>query len=114
MTQVQDPARAQARIQKQLDRIAWLRGSGPNPFDYDRWNDRTVEVLTALFGADSPEVVRYNDATGIRGRLPGVRGQAENMTLNIHGQWGIRGRLERGEAVLQGLIAELGKAAPAS
>lgn len=111
MTQVKDPARAQARIQKQLDQIAWLRGTGPNPFDYDRWNDRTLEVLTALFGPDSSQVARYDEATGIRGRLPGVRGQAENMTLNIHGQWGILGRLERAEVALQGFIEELGRGA---
>ena len=29
------------------------------------------------------------------------------MTLNIHGQWGILGRLERAEAVLKSLIASL-------
>ena len=31
-------------------------------------------------------------------RVAGVRGNAANMTLNIHGQWGILERLERAEA----------------
>ncbi len=29
------------------------------------------------------------------------------MTLNIHGQWGILGRLQRGEQVLNDLAASL-------
>ena len=103
--------RARARLDEQLARIAWLRGTGPNPFDYNQWDDRTVEVLRATYGDASPELVRYYEAAGNRGRLPGVRGQAENMTLNIHGQWGILGRLERAEVVLRDLVAAF--AAPA-
>jgi len=102
-----DPARARERIERQLSAIGRLRGSGPNPFDYNQWDARTVEVLTAVYGADSPQLMRYHDAAGIRGRLPGVRGQAENMTLNIHGQWGILGRIDRAEAVLRDLAAAL-------
>ena len=108
MTAVSDPTRVRARLEQQLARLTWLRGTGPNPFEYNQWDDRTVEVLTAIYGADSPELERYAEAAGTRGRLPGVRGQAENMTLNIHGQWGIRGRLDRAEAVLKELIAALG------
>jgi hypothetical protein len=93
-----------SHLQAQLDRISWLRGTGPNPFEYGQWDARTAEVLTALYGADSDELERYDAASGIRGRLPGVRGQAENMTLNIHGPWGILGRLERAEALLKELI----------
>lgn len=104
---VKDPARAKQRIEQQLQRIYWLRGSGPNPFDYDQWNARTMEILEALFGKDSPEMERYEEAVNTRGRLPGVRGQAENMTLNIHGQWGIRNRLDRAEAVLRDLANSL-------
>ena len=107
MTSVSDPARARARIQAQIDSIGRLRGSGPNPFDYDLWNSRTVEVLKAIYGDESPEVRAYFEAAGERGRLPGVRGQAENMTLNIHGPWGILARLKRGEAVLAGLVSNL-------
>lgn len=107
MTEVSNPERARLRIQGQVDRIGRLRGSGPNPFDYDLWDDRTLEVLTATFGDGSPEVGRYLDAAGKHGRLPGVRGQAENMTLNIHGPWGIRARLDRAEVVLNDLIRSL-------
>ena len=102
-----DPARARAHLQQQLQRIARLRGSGPNPFDYNTWAARTGELLADIYGAESAELARYDDASGVRGRLPGVRGQAENMTLNIHGQWGILGRLERAEAVLRDLVAAL-------
>lgn len=88
-----------------MDRIGWLRGTGPNPFEYNQWDDRTTEILEALFGPSSPEANRYRQAAGTRGRLPGVRGQAENMTLNIHGPWGIHARLQRAELALQSIIA---------
>ncbi|MBK9344083.1 MAG: hypothetical protein IPN07_13880 [Dehalococcoidia bacterium] len=107
MTSVSDPARARDRIQSQIDSIGRLRGSGPNPFDYDLWNSRTLEVLGAVYGQDSAEMHRYMAEAGERGRLPGVRGQAENMTLNIHGPWGILKRLERAEAVLADLVRSL-------
>jgi len=108
MAAVKDRARARAAIDKQAARIPWLRGTGPNPFEYTLWDARTEEVLADVFGAGSPELGRYHAAAGTRGRLPGVRGQAENMTLNIHGQWGILGRLERAESVLRELAASLG------
>lgn len=107
MDHVTNPSRGRERIEAQIEKIGRLRGSGPNPFDYYQWDARTVEVLNSIFGADSPELARYYQAAGIRGRLPGVRGQAENMTLNIHGQWGILGRLERAEALLRELAGSL-------
>ena len=107
MTDVSNPARARERLQHQLNAIGRLRGGGPNPFDYDLWDDRTVEVIKAIYGDGSPELQRYWEAAGKRGRLPGVRGQAENMTLNIHGPWGIHSRLHRAEAVLGDLIRSL-------
>ena len=103
----QDPARMRARIEDQITLIGRLRGTGPNPFEYNQWDDRTLEILQASFGADSNEVAQYLAASGTRGRLPGVRGQAENMTLNIHGQWGILGRLERAEKVLREITGKL-------
>lgn len=102
-----NPALARERLSAQLAGIGRLRGSGPNPFDYTIWDERTVEILGATFGEDSPELAKYHEAADVRGRLPGVRGQAENMTLNIHGQWGILARLQRAEVVLNGLIASL-------
>lgn len=108
MTTVSNPALARQRIQGQIDQIGRLRGGGPNPFDYDLWDSRTVEVLRATYGADAAELDQYFEAAGVRGRLPGVRGQAENMTLNIHGPWGILARLGRAEALLNEFVAKLG------
>ena len=107
MTEVANAARAKERLEQQITRIGWLRGTGPNPIDYDEWDSRTNELLAATFGPESDEVVRYTEAVGKRGRLPGVRGDAGNMTLNIHGQWGILGRLERAEALLNEFAAAL-------
>ena len=104
---VNDPQRARAAIDKQIHRIAWLRGTGPNPLDYTLWDERTEEVLRDVYGEESAEIGRYREACGKRGRLPGVRGQAENMTLNIHGPWGILGRLERAEVVLRDVAKRL-------
>ncbi len=100
-------ASARTLLEAQLRHMARLRGSGPNPFDYTLWEQRTVELIAGIWGLESAELQRFHDASEIRGRLPGVRGQAENMTLNIHGQWGILGRLDRGEAVLRELVASL-------
>ena len=94
-----------ARIEAQIALIPRLRGTGPNPFDYDQWDARTAEILTAAFGADSDEVARYQRVVGEPGRVAGVRGNAGNMTLNIHGQWGILERLERAESLLRELAA---------
>lgn len=108
MAEVTNPSRAKERLDSQLSRIGWLRGTGPNPIDYDEWDARTGELLAATYGQDSDEVARYGEAVGKRGRLPGVRGDADNMTLNIHGQWGILGRLDRAEALLSEFAAALG------
>ncbi len=103
-----DGARGKAALEAHTGQIAWLRGTGPNPFDYTIWDSRTVELLTNVFGPDSAELRAYAEASGTPGRLPGVRGQAENMTLNIHGPWGILARLERAEGVLAHIVKRLG------
>lgn len=104
---VRNPERARSLLEDQVNRIGRLRGSGPNPFDYDRWQSRTMELVEHIFGEDSEEAIRYYEAAGVRGRLPGVRGEAENMTLNIHGPWGILARLNRAEVVLKDLLKQL-------
>lgn len=104
---LKDATRARAALDHQIGRIAWLRGTGPNPFEYGLWDERTQALLEEIFGPDSAEVARYQEAAGKRGRLPGVRGQGDNMTLNIHGPWGILARLDRGEKVLLDLAATL-------
>ncbi|MFN0144895.1 MAG: hypothetical protein ACKVT1_00175 [Dehalococcoidia bacterium] len=108
MVEVKNPERAKATIEAQVAKIAWLRGTGPNPFEYGLWDERTREIVDALFGEQSDQRLRYDQAAGKRGRLPGVRGEAEDMTLNIHGQWGILGRLERAEALLNEFARKLG------
>ena len=107
MANAANPARSKALLQQQLDRIPRLRGTGPNPFDYDMWEARTEEIVTAAFGEASDEHTRYQEQVGKRGRLPGVRGPAENMTLNIHGQWGILNRLGRAETLLKEFTGKL-------
>lgn len=108
MAHVPNPARAKALLEQQVNGIARLRGTGPNPFDYDIWESRTEELVAAAFGDPSEELARYQEQVGKRGRLPGVRGPAENMTLNIHGPWGILGRLGRAEPLLKELVTKLG------
>jgi hypothetical protein len=108
-----DRDRAANAIERQLRGMFWLRGTGPNPFDYGIWDERTRELLDSLFGQGSDIVARYEAAAGTRGRLPGVRGQDDNMTLNIHGPWGIRARLDRSEVVLRDILASLTSPAPA-
>lgn len=98
---------ARRHLEGQLAQIARLRGGGPNPFDYYQWDARTQEVLVSIYGEGSPELQAYYQAAVVRGRLPGVHGQAENMTLNIHGDWGILARLERAESVLRSLLRDL-------
>lgn len=98
---------ARQALEAQIREIGWLRGTGPNPFEYGIWDERTRELLENVWGAESAEVGRYEEAAGKRGRLPGVRGQAENMTLNIHGPWGILSRLGRAEPILRELAASL-------
>jgi hypothetical protein len=100
-------AHAREHLEELLAQIARLRGGGPNPFDYYQWDARAQELLVAIYGEGSAEVQGYYEAAGVRGRLPGVRGQAENMTLNIHGDWGIRARLTRAETLLKSLVAGL-------
>ncbi|HEY8490564.1 MAG TPA: hypothetical protein VIO14_06190 [Dehalococcoidia bacterium] len=106
-----DRREARDRIQQLIDRIAWLRATGPNPFDYYQWADEVWFVCTDIFGEESEEVRRLFQAVGQRGRTLDQRGIGENMTLGLHGAWGIWARLERGEAVLRELVRQLEGAA---
>lgn len=108
---VRNPTRGRELLQRQCDRIHWLRGTGPDPFQYNRWDDRNRELIEAIFGLDSRQLAEYQDQVGRTGRYRGVRGDAENMTLNQHGPWGILARLGRAEMLLAGYIASLGDTA---
>ncbi len=103
---VRDKARDLLAGSKQ--RIARLRATGPNPFDYWLWADETTQVLETVFGNDAEEPRRFGDIVYARGRTPEQRGSLDSMTLGIHGEWGIRSRLNRAEALLEQIIAGLG------
>ena len=91
------------RIRRQLERLAHLRGLGPVASDHARWIDQTRYLLTTIFGESSTEADSFLQAVGT---MPAHRQeQASAFSLSLDGHWGIRARLERGEAVLRGILA---------
>jgi hypothetical protein len=92
---------ARRSIEQQLERIAYLRATGPNPFDYWIWADYTESIVVQTYGGDSAEALAFKDAVSERGRTSDQRGIAGNMTLGLHGEWGIWSRLDRAQSVLQ-------------
>jgi hypothetical protein len=99
--------RAQERLVGLTRRIKRLRGTGPNPFDYWIWADETRAVLEMVFGIDSDAARAFSEIVGTRGRTPEQRGQLDNMTLNLHGEWGIWARLDRCESLLTAILARM-------
>ncbi len=102
---MQEAARDRARelVVDATQKIQRLRAMGPNPFDYWLWADETVQRLDAIFGTGAPESAGFAEIVYERGRTRDQRGAFDNMTLGIHGPWGIRARLDRAEAYLTGL-----------
>jgi hypothetical protein len=92
-------------LEKALRHIARLRATGPNPFDYFQWADETTNVLTALYGPESDELKAFRLAVADRGRTVDQRGILDNMTLGLHGDWGIWARLDRAEQVMREILA---------
>jgi hypothetical protein len=88
-------------VQAQLKRVAYLLATGPNPFDYWVWADQTEAMLTQAFGDASDEASSFRAAVSERGRTSDQRGLLGDMTLGLHGEWGIWARLGRGRAVLE-------------
>jgi hypothetical protein len=107
MTNATVTDRAKERLTGLTRRIKRLRGTGPNPFDYWIWADETRAVIEMIFSIDSPEARSFSEIVGTRGRTPDQRGQQDNMTLNIHGEWGIWARLDRCEALLDDILKRL-------
>jgi hypothetical protein len=97
--------RARGTIQEQLRRIAWLRATGPNPFEYFIWADTTEAIVRQIFGATSPEATVFGEAVYRRGRTIDQRGLFDNMTLGLHGEWGIWARLDRAQGVLEQILS---------
>ena len=93
------------RIRRQLERLAHLRGLGPTPDDHARWLDQTRYLLISIFGESSSEADGFLEAVGA---TPADR-EKQTFTLNLprEGSWGIRARLERGEAVLREILGRL-------
>ena len=110
------PEASSERVREYLDqiqaRLAYLRGTGPNPFDYFLWADESTTILHGLFGDDAAEVTGFREAVASSGRTAETRGILGNMTLGLHGEWGIWARLERAEAVLRLIRTGLSQAAP--
>ncbi len=107
MVQQSTAERARSRLAGLTERIARLRATGPNPFDYWIWADETRAVLEAVFGIDSIQAAAFYEAVGASGRTPDARGQEDNMTLGLHGEWGIWARLDRAEAVLTDIVSKM-------
>lgn len=103
--------RSQQYLTQQLQRIAYLRATGPNPFDYFQWADETSNIVTELFGAESDQLKAIRLAVAESGRTVDQRGIVDNMTLGLHGEWGIWSRLDRAEHVLRQILG-LGPAEP--
>jgi hypothetical protein len=107
---MQDAVRDKAHqaVTGAIENIQRLRGTGPHPFDFWLWADETTQLLETIFGQGAPEADGFATIVYERGRTRDQRGAADNMTLGIHGEWGIRARLSRAGAYLQQLNARLG------
>lgn len=110
---MQDTTRVKAldTIEAALQRIQRLRATGPNPFDYWIWADETGQALETIFGDGAAEPLMFTQIVSERGRTVDQRGSFDSMTLGIHGEWGIRARLERAEVLLRATGARLGAGA---
>ncbi|MGI8549697.1 MAG: hypothetical protein ACR2PL_02705 [Dehalococcoidia bacterium] len=97
--------RGQRSIRAQLDRIPYLRATGPNPFDYFLWADHTSAIVRQVFGAAAQESVAFEEAVRESGRTIDQRGIFDNMTLGLHGEWGIWARLDRAQGILEQILA---------
>lgn len=104
MAELATAERKKVRLNGLLTRLARLRGTGPNPFDYWIWADETRAVLGVLFGAESAEARDFAEIVLDRGRMVETRGNLDNMTLGLHGEWGIWARLDRAEMLLATLV----------
>jgi hypothetical protein len=93
--------KARGDIAAQLERIPYLRATGPNPFDYWLWADYTAAIIAQSYGNGSAEDTRFREAIDRPGRTDDQRGIADNMTLGLHGEWGIWARLDRAQRVLE-------------
>ncbi len=83
-------------LRQSLPAIDRLRASGPATDEFLRWRDRMLEMLGDLLGPEHEAVAAFRNAVG-------PFDAADSLGLQVHGQYGIAPRLERGEAVLRSL-----------
>jgi len=86
------------KVQKQLEKVAWLRGRGPVSYDYGKWVDATHGILMLVYGDDSAEAAGFLDIVG-----EGAEARGWGLPLAPDNQWGMQRRLERAEAYLRAL-----------
>ncbi len=91
---------ATEKLQRQLDRIPWLRGRGPVSYNYGQWVDETHRLLVTLFGEGSPEASGFLAIVG-----EGAEARGWGLPLAPANQWGMQSRLNRAEDYLKTLVA---------
>lgn len=95
----------EAKVRRQLEKLAHLRARGPLSTDYSRWVDETLAVLGEAFGEGSPQAQAFVGAVG-------ERGVNDAFGLPLEGPWGLWERLERGEAILRQLLGQPAASGP--
>ncbi len=91
-----------AKIRGQLAQITSLRGAGPVSHAYGQWVDATHQLLSVLFGAQSPEANGFLEIVG-----EGAEARGWGLPLAPANPWGMRARLERSEIYLHGLCQRI-------
>ncbi len=97
-------SKGQAMVEDARQKLERLRATGPNPFDYWIWADETVQKLDTIYGREADQTQDFAAIVYERGRTRDQRGAFDNMTLGLHGPWGIRARLDRAAAHLDILL----------
>lgn len=87
------------KIQRQLDRVPWLRGRGPVSYNYGQWVDETHHLLVTAFGENSPEESGFLEIVG-----EGAEARGWGLPLAPDNQWGMQARLDRAESYLRSLL----------
>ncbi|MFQ5880819.1 MAG: hypothetical protein ACE5IZ_11700 [Dehalococcoidia bacterium] len=90
------------KVRRQLQRIGFLRATGPVSYDYGQWVDSTHQTLITLFGEDSPAAHGLLEIVG-----EGAEARGWGLPLAPGNPWGMQARLGRAEAYLQRLLAKL-------
>jgi len=92
------------KLQRQLDRVPYLRGRGPVSYGYGQWVDETHHLLQTAFGDGSPEETGFLEIVG-----EGAEARGWGLPLAPANQWGMQARLSRAETYLQRLLSAAGE-----